>query len=465
MKKLLAMALALLMLAVMLPTTALAAGKPVKVGETEYDTLEAAIAAAEPVNGVITYTILGKVTVTSTDSWIQVVKAGLSNVKEVKFVAGQGVTDAEIVINNAESILADQKYDIDVSFENLTLSHPNGVWVGDLGHATKFFTCCLRNTGAAENTVTYTNCTFPNGVCNNQYGKTIFNNCTFSNTAGYSLWNYGGITDVNNSSFTGTRGIKAYNEGTLPTPPTITIKDTSFTDLTEKAAAVVSKATNVIFMGVSATNCPKGLLQKDIEGSNDEEKVTITANGTGISGEFKITANKSPEAAKTEFSITGGTFTGNTDSVKDYLPEGKTINSNGKVVDNTIVIITPVSSPVFLSGANQTVAPGSAATFRIDKEFSELQSVAVDGVTLDKSNYKAWSGSTYVELTAAHMKTLAAGTHTLSVYFTGDTATTTFTISKDAAKNPTTGANDFVGIAAALAVVSLLGMAAVTRKK
>ena len=130
-----------------------------------------------------------------------------------------------------------------------------------------------------------------------------------------------------------------------------------------------------------------------------------------------------------------------------------------------IIIYTPDSSPVFLSGANQTVAPGSAATFRIDKEFSELQSVAVDGVTLDKSNYKAWSGSTYVELTASYMKTLAVGTHTLSVYFTGDTATTTFTISKDATKNPTPGANDFVGIAAAAAVVALLGSAVILRKK
>lgn len=393
MKRFLSILLAVLMLAVMLPTTALAADPNlVKVGNVEYATLEAAIAAATPdENGVITYTILGKVTVTSTDSWIQVVRAGLSNVKEVKFVAGQGVTDAEIVINNSVSVLADQEYDIDVSFENLTLSHPKGEWVQDLGHATKFFTCCLRNTGAAENTVTYTNCTFPNGVCNNQFGKTIFNNCTFSNTAGYSLWNYGGITDVNNSSFIGTRGIKAYNEGTLSIPPTITIKDTSFTGLTQKAAAVVSKATNVIFMGVSAMNCPNGLLQKDIEGSNDEEKVTITANGTGISGEFKITANKSPEAAKTEFSITGGTFTGNTDSVKDYLPEGKTINNNGQIVDK---------------GATPST-----------------------------------DGSPIIIYTP-----------------TDDTPNTT-------TGNPTTGANDFVGIAAAAAVVALLGSAVILRKK
>ena len=348
MKKFLSVVLAFLMLAVMLPTTALAADPNlVKVGKDEYATLEAAIAAATPdENGVITYEITGKVTVDST-GWVQVAKDGLTDLTKVEFV---GITDdAGIVINDSKSILADQKYDIDVSFEKLTLSHPNGEWVQDCGHATNYFTCWLRNTNAADNTVTYTNCTFPNGVCNNQYGKTIFNKCTFSNTAGYSLWNYGGITDVNNSSFTGTRGIKAYNEGTLSISPTITIKDTSFTGLTEKAAAVVSKATNVIFMGVSATNCQKGLLQKDIEGSKEEEKVTIAANGTDISGEFKITANTSPEAAKTEFSITGGTFTGNTDSVKDYLPEGKTINSNGAVVDKgatpptggTIVITTP----------------------------------------------------------------------------------------------------------------------------
>lgn len=389
MKKLLSILLAVLMLAVMLPVTAMAAGNPVKVGGTEYGNLEAAIAAASPAEGIITYEIYGKVTVTAT-GWVQVAKDGLTSLTKVVFIGK--TDDAEIVISDPKSILADQKYDIDVSFENLTLSHPIGEWAQDYGHATNYFTCWLRNKNAADNTVTYTNCTFPNGVCNNQYGKTIFNTCTFSNTAGkYSLWNYGGITDVNNSSFTGTRGIKAYNEGTLPTPPTITIKDTSFTDLTEKAAAVVSKATNVIFMGVSATNCPKGLLQKDIEGSKEEEKVTIAANGTNISGEFKITANKSPEAAKTEFSITGGTFTGNTDSVKDYLPEGKTINNNGQIVD--------------------------------------------------KGTTPPTDGSPIIIYTP-----------------TDDTPNTT-------TGNPTTGANDFVGIAAAAAVVALLGSAVILRKK
>lgn len=389
MKRFLSILLAVLMLAVMLPVTAMAAGNPVKVGGTEYGTLEAAIAAASPAEGIITYEIYGKVTVTAT-GWVQVARDGLTSLTKVVFIGK--TDDAEIVISDPKSILADQKYDIDVSFENLTLSHPIGEWAQDYGHATNYFTCWLRNKNAADNTVTYTNCTFPNGVCNNQYGKTIFNTCTFSNTAGkYSLWNYGGITDVNNSSFTGTRGIKAYNEGTLSISPTITIKDTSFTGLTEKAAAVVSKATNVIFMGVSAMNCPNGLLQKDIEGSNDEEKVTITANGTNISGEFKITADKSPEAAKTEFSITGGTFTGDIDSVKDYLPEGKTINNNGQIVDKGTTPPTD-GSPIIIYPP------------------------------------------------------------------TDDTPNTT-------TGNPTTGANDFVGIAAAAAVMALLGSAVILRKK
>ena len=133
----------------------------------------------------------------------------------------------------------------------------------------------------------------------------------------------------------------------------------------------------------------------------------------------------------------------------------------------TIIVPSTPTSPEFLSGANQTVGVGAKATFRIDKDFVDFMSVAVDGITLDKTQYKAWSGSTYVELLSSYMKTLSEGTHTLSAYFNGATATTAFTISKTvpAQQNPATGANDFVGAAAALAAVSLLGMAAITRKK
>ena len=128
------------------------------------------------------------------------------------------------------------------------------------------------------------------------------------------------------------------------------------------------------------------------------------------------------------------------------------------------IIITPeAADPAFLSGANQTVAFGSAAAFRIDYNYAAFRSVAVDGVILTPADYTTWDGSTWVKLTAAYTKSLTPGTHTLSVYFDGATATTTFTVGGQ--PNPATGARDAVGIAAAAAVIALLGSAALLRKK
>ena len=130
----------------------------------------------------------------------------------------------------------------------------------------------------------------------------------------------------------------------------------------------------------------------------------------------------------------------------------------------SVIIITPeATGPVFLSGANQTVALGSAAAFRIDYNYAAFRSVAVDGVTLTPADYTTWEGSTWVKLTPAYVKTLGIGTHTLSVYFDGATATTTFTVGSQ--PNPATGARDAVGIAAVAAVIALLGSAALLRKK
>ena len=128
------------------------------------------------------------------------------------------------------------------------------------------------------------------------------------------------------------------------------------------------------------------------------------------------------------------------------------------------IIITPeAADPAFLSGANQTVAVGGSAVFRIDYSYATFRSVAVDGVILTPANYTTWDGSTWVKLTAAYTKSLTPGTHTLSVYFDGATAATTFTVGGQ--PNPATGARDAVGIAAAAAAIALLGSAVVLRKK
>ena len=351
----------------LLPTAALAEGAtgagPIKVGGETYSSFSDAVNAAAPdENGVITYEISGKVDVTDT-GWVQVAKAGLADLSKVAFV---GINDdAEICITGGLAILADQKYDIDVSFTNLKLSKPNPTYGGDYGHSTNYFTCWLRNTGAAENTVTYTNCVFPNGVCNNQYGKTVFDRCQFTNdTSGkFNLWNYGGNTEVKGSTFTGTRGIKTYNEGDLDVAPTVTVTDTSFDGLTEKAAIVASKPTNITLTTVTATDCTKGLLQKDIEGSKGEQKVTIEANGTGISGDFNITAQKDAEAAKNEFNITVGTFPGGINN--DYLAPGANFDATtGEVKMSYVAKIGDTEYP--------TLADAFAATDKTGDTVIEL---------------------------------------------------------------------------------------------
>ena len=342
----------------LLPTAALAdeatGAGPIKVGGKTYSSFSDAVNEATPdENGDITYEISGKVDVTDT-GWVQVAKAGLTTLSKVKFVGK--TEDAEICITQGVAILADQSYDIDVSFEALKLTKLNPQWAGDFGHSTNYFTCWLRNTGRAENTVTYTNCTFPNGVCNNQYGKTVFNNCQFTNSANYNLWNYGGNTEVKNSAFSGVRGIKTYNEGTLAVAPTVKIEQTTFSGLTEKAAIVASKATDITLTNVTATGCIKGLLQKDIEDSTDEQKVTIEANGTGISGDFNITAEMDAEAAKNEFNITAGTFPGGINN--DYLAPGANFDATtGEVKMSYVAKIGDTEYPTLtaaFAAANKT---------------------------------------------------------------------------------------------------------------
>lgn len=388
--KLLSILLCLAMALSLLPTAALAeeatGAGPIKVGNASYESFSDAVNAAEPDgSGVITYEISGKVDVTATD-WVQVARAGLTTLNEVKFVGK--TEDAEICITQGKAILADQNYDIDVSFEALKLTKLNPQWADDFGHSTNYFTCWLRNTNAAENTVTYTNCTFPNGVCNNQYGKTVFNNCKFTNnTAGLSnLWNYGGETKVEECTFTGTRGIKMYNEGTLQNPPSIENENTSFTGMTEKAAIVVSKAANVTLNTVGATGCTKGLLQKDIEGSTDEQKVTIEANGTGISGDFNITGKKDAEAAKNEFNITAGTFPGGINN--DYLAPGANFDATtGEVKMSYVAKIGDTEYPTL---AEAITAAGNGDTIKLLKDVTDGDGVIVPSgknFTLDFDNH------------------------------------------------------------------------------
>ena len=342
-----------------------------------YATLADAIAAATPdANGVITYEISGKATVDST-GWIQVARADLTGLTKVEFVGK--TSDAEICITGGLAILADQNYDIDVSFKALTLSKPNPTYGGDYGHSTNYFTTWLRNTNAAENTVTYTNCTFPNGLCNNQYGNTVVDGCTFSNTTTgmYNFWNYGGNTEIKDSTFTGVRGIKTYNEGTLAVAPNVKIENTTFDGLAEKAAIVTSKATDITLDNVSATNCTKGFFQKAIEGSSDAQEIVVVPVGSNISGTFNVNGTIGVASAE-EFNISAGTFTSEVSS--DYLADGFELKKN---IDGTYGVTAGKYVAQIGNVKYETLADAIAAATR--NSTVTLLADTRENVTIDKA--------------------------------------------------------------------------------
>ena len=359
-----------------------------------HSTLEEAVQnATVDAQGAITYEVTGKVNVDST-GWVQVRPATATNAKVVKFVGKSA--DAEICITQGAAILADQENSaLSVEFSNLKLSKLNPKWAQDFGHSTNYFTTWLRNTDAASNCVTYTNCEFPNGVCNNQYGKTVFDSCTFSNaTSGlYNMWVYGGNVEVKGGSFTGVRGVKVFTEGTATVAPKVAIKGTSFKGVSEKAAIVVSKPAAVTLSDVSATDCAKGLIQKAIEGSSEE--VTLNANGTGIGGSFDITANTGSDAAKAEFNLNAGTLT--TEVSSDYLADGFTLSNNGDgtygVAEAAPAAVAEVGGVSYPSLQAAIDAASRKATVKLLADTYENVTISTADVTLDLNGHTLNGGT------------------------------------------------------------------------
>lgn len=120
----------------------------------------------------------------------------------------------------------------------------------------------------------------------------------------------------------------------------------------------------------------------------------------------------------------------------------------------------------FIEGADQTyiVGNGESARFRIDANFALFEvggAVYVDEELVDEDNYKAYSGSTVIELNEDYVSTLDEGEHTLRVAFNnGEESTTTFIVEGKETKSsnaPKTG--DTIIIWAALIVASILGIA------
>ena len=105
----------------------------------------------------------------------------------------------------------------------------------------------------------------------------------------------------------------------------------------------------------------------------------------------------------------------------------------------------------------------------------EISGGAFNGrITKDNNSDVSITGGTFTDKESAEKylapdKMLDASGNvvnkSITIIVPSEGGSTTTTPSTDNTKNPGTGANDFVGVAAAMAVISLLGAAAVIRKK
>ena len=338
MKKILAMALALLMVCVMLPIVALA---------DDFDT-------ALP---------------TATEGTIKLTK-------NVKLSSTAVVTDSVTIdLNGFEIINGDglTGYLLDIK-GNVTIT--NGTIKDSRTNPTGTITS-IRNLG----TLTLTDMTISrgadgiavkndeNGVGNG--GTLVVNNSTItgSGSRGQAIQNWGTAT-INSGTFDGQ--VNAWASADWNAGKTIINGGTFNGDV----QSLQWKRTN--------KEWPTGVAATEINGGTFNGAVAICYR----TGEQLTEATPKPEnIAEGTIAVTGGTFTNaeTQKEIKGFIPEGKTINSNVTVVDKTNVI--------------------------------------------------------YIESTPAE------------------------TPKTDDQKNPATGANDFVGLAAAAAVVALLGSAVVLRKK
>lgn len=183
----------------------------------------------------------------------------------------------------------------------------------------------------------------------------------------------------------------------------------------------------------SNTNGPTVLNWNVATISGGEFKVNSTATSVIANGSFNN------EADKGQLTITGGQFTSSDNGNGNLLGYGV----GGK------------------NGGSVTIS-GGKFTGKMVAEGYPYEPVISGGTFSDQENAKKYLDNDNLVVNPATGK---VEPKSITIIVPSEGGSTTTTPSTDNTKNPGTGANDFVGVAAALAVVSLLGAAAVIRKK
>ena len=480
MKKIISIALALLMVAVMLPVMAMAEGANVaKIGDTEYATLEEAFTA-----------------VTTTDA----TTITLLNDADVKY---------KIIISDKKNITLDLGGH-NVTFSTLkTFFYVNNATFtvnggGSIKEANAYFAPIMMTGGPAES-ANYTIVNVKNGVILEGWAG-MFIDQNKGNNYGM-VFNAENATLMGKNDTNGDAGVGLYVNGEIKANANnVEISLTNATvsgtgdgmylagaaDTTINGGSVTSSCTGIEIRAGSLTlnNC-------NVTGGNGS--VTTNANGNGSTSEnvalaviqhttklpihveinggtFKGTAallesnpQKNPEEATKQVGIivNGGNFEGMVckaepkDGSSLGVMDGSFNSDVTEYAGDTLVVEN--NGTYYVGGtARDAIENATSGTFTVKKAENGTSLTVKPGVTVENGMNDGKVTVNGNEVKPGESYTVPG---TITIIVPSDGGNTTTTPSTDNTKNPGTGANDFVGVAAALAVVSLLGAAAVIRKK
>lgn len=480
MKKVVSIALALLMVAVMLPVMAMAEGANVaKIGDTEYATLEEAFTAVTTTDAT-TITLLNDADVKN--------KIIISDKKNITLdLGGHNVTFSTLktffYVNNA------------------TFTVNGG---GSIKEANAYFAPIMMTGGPAES-ANYTIVNVKNGVILEGWAG-MFIDQNKGNNYGM-VFNAENATLMGKNDTNGDAGVGLYVNGEIKANANnVEISLTNATvsgtgdgmylagaaDTTINGGSVTSSCTGIEIRAGSLTlnNC-------NVTGGNGS--VTTNANGNGSTSEnvalaviqhttklpihveinggtFKGTAallesnpQKNPEEATKQVGIivNGGNFEGMVckaepkDGSSLGVMDGSFNSDVTEYAGDTLVVEN--NGTYYVGGtARDAIENATSGTFTVKKAENGTSLTVKPGVTVENGMNDGKVTVNGNEVKPGESYTVPG---TITIIVPSEGGSTTTTPSTDNTKNPGTGANDFVGVAAAMAVVSLLGAAAVIRKK
>ena len=288
----------------------------------------------------------------------------------------------------------------------------------------------------------------------NGYGVCIFGESNSTSKTGAS------VVNLNGCKITAEAGIFVSGNLQNENGNIININGATIESVPEIAVVVNGKATvnvnNSTLKGDTAIYLKAGtvtLNNSKVIGTGAAATPVANGNGANATGDAIVLDSKMGYAGEMVLNI----GTGNTIA---------STNGYALQVANTDVTVGTYVAELNITGSTLT---GKTDAVKLSKQFVTAVATENSGVTATVT------GGTFNGNTDEIEKFIPAGSdlvikdgkvqpRTITIIVPGDT-TPTETPKTDDQKNPSTGANDFVGLAAAAAVVALLGSAVVLRKK